>query len=154
MLSKWEYSIWLPLDETLINHRLASSRRWYSFTYPGRMESRVSLGGKEGCTNIWISAKPGIELGTLWSECRDLTNCTNHACSVQLWQQLNKICILSVSKFWILYGYGTLWNTKYYLFLFFDSNNLSVKAVFKQKKLTFLNFQLWIEFLKYFKSKF
>ena len=43
------------------------------------MESWVGLGGKEGCTNIRISAKPGIELGTLWSEGRDLTNCTNHA---------------------------------------------------------------------------
>ena len=43
------------------------------------MESWVSLGGKEGCINIRILAKPGIELGTLWSEGRDLTNCTNHA---------------------------------------------------------------------------
>ena len=43
------------------------------------MESWVSLGGKERCTNIRISAKPGIEPGTLWSEGRDLTNCANHA---------------------------------------------------------------------------
>ena len=33
------------------------------FTYPERMESCVSLGGKEDCTNIQISAEPGIELG-------------------------------------------------------------------------------------------
>ena len=37
------------------------------------MASWVSLGGKEGRTNIQISAEPGIELGTLWSESRDLT---------------------------------------------------------------------------------
>ena len=30
------------------------------------MESWVGLGGKEGRTNIQISAKPGIEQGTLW----------------------------------------------------------------------------------------
>ena len=29
--------------------------------------------------NIRISAKPGIEPGTLWLEGRDLTNCANHA---------------------------------------------------------------------------
>ena len=43
------------------------------------MESWVGLGGKEGRTNIRISAKPGIEPGTLWSKGRDLTNCANHA---------------------------------------------------------------------------
>ena len=35
------------MDGTLIHHRLALSRRWYSFTYPGRMESWVSLGEKK-----------------------------------------------------------------------------------------------------------
>ena len=44
--------VWLSLDETLIYRRLALSRRWYSFIYPGRMESWVSLGGKDGYTNI------------------------------------------------------------------------------------------------------
>ena len=44
----------------------------------GRVESWVGLGGK-GYTNIRISAKPGIEPVTLWSEGRDLTNYTNHA---------------------------------------------------------------------------
>ena len=67
-----------PLDGTLIHRRLASSRRCYSFTMPGRLESRVCLSGKGGCTNIQISAKPGIELGILWSEGRDLTYCSNH----------------------------------------------------------------------------
>ena len=43
------------------------------------MESWVGLGRNEGCTNIRISAKPGIKLGTLWLEGRDLTNCANHA---------------------------------------------------------------------------
>ena len=43
------------------------------------MESRVGLGRKEGCTNFRISAKPGIEQGTLRLEGRDLTNCANHA---------------------------------------------------------------------------
>mgnify|MGYP001794492176 CR=1 FL=1 len=40
------------------------------------MESWVSLGGKESRTNQF---KYWIELGTLWSEDRDLTNCANHA---------------------------------------------------------------------------
>ena len=71
-------SLWLSLDEILIHRRLAiTSRRWYSFIYPRRMESWVSLGGKEGRINIQILAEPGIELGTLWSEGRDLTNCTS-----------------------------------------------------------------------------
>ena len=33
----------------------------YLFTYLERMESWVSLGGKEAWTNVKISAKPGIE---------------------------------------------------------------------------------------------
>ena len=43
------------------------------------MERWVSLGVKEGRTNIQISAEPGIELGTLWSEGIALTNCAKHA---------------------------------------------------------------------------
>ena len=39
---------------------------------------RVSLGGKDGRTHIQMSAELGIELGTLWLEGRDLTNCSNH----------------------------------------------------------------------------
>ena len=60
-----------PLDRTLI-HRNLAPRRLYSFTNPGRLKSWVSLGGKNGHTNIQISEKPGIELGTLWMEGRDL----------------------------------------------------------------------------------
>ena len=41
------------------------------------MESWVSLGGKEGRTNIRISAKPGIEPVALRLEGRDLTNCAH-----------------------------------------------------------------------------
>ena len=41
-------SLWLLLDGTLIHRRLAPTRHWYSFTYPGRMESWVNLGGKNG----------------------------------------------------------------------------------------------------------
>ena len=67
-------------DGTLIHRRLPPSRSWYSFTYPGRIESWVSLGGKEGRTNIQIMAELRIQMGTLWSENRYLTNCTNHAC--------------------------------------------------------------------------
>ena len=70
VLSGWE-SLTPPGRDTS-HRRLAPSRRWYSFTYPERMESWVGLGGKEGCTNIRISAKPGIELGTLCWEGRDL----------------------------------------------------------------------------------
>ena len=77
VLSGWEF-LTSPGWDT--NHRrLAPSRRWYSFTYLVRMESWVGLGGKEGCTNFRILAKPGIEPGTLWSKGRDLTNCANHA---------------------------------------------------------------------------
>ena len=55
--------VWLLLDGTLMHRWLAPSRRWYSFTYPGRMESWVSLGGKEGRINIRISARPGLNWG-------------------------------------------------------------------------------------------
>ena len=37
--------------------RLAPSRCWYLFTYPGGMENWVSLGRKEGHTKIQISAE-------------------------------------------------------------------------------------------------
>ena len=76
LLCEKDERLWLPLDGTLIHRRLAPSRRWYSFTDPRKLESWVSLGGKEGRTNIRISAKPSIEPGTLWLEGRDLTNCT------------------------------------------------------------------------------
>ena len=45
--------------------RLAPSRCWYLFTYPARTESWVSLSGKEGHTNIQISAEPGSN----WEPC-------------------------------------------------------------------------------------
>ena len=85
-----------PLDWTLIHHKLAPSRFWhiYLFTYPGRMEKWVSLGEKEGRTNIQISAEPGIELGSLWSEGRDLTNCANNA------RALSYIQIFRFHQFW------------------------------------------------------
>ena len=71
-------TVWLPLDGTLIHCWLALSKCGYSCTYPGKMESCVSLGRKEGCTNIRISAKPNMnQVPRL--ECRDLTNCANHA---------------------------------------------------------------------------
>ena len=64
--------VWLPL-----NGRLAPDKCLCSCTYPGRMKSRVTFGGKESRTNIQISAEPGIKTGTLRLEGRDLTNCTN-----------------------------------------------------------------------------
>ena len=71
VLSGWESLT--PPGWTLIYRRLAPSRRWYSFTYPGRMESWVSLGVIEGRTNIQIS----------WSEGRNFTNS-----SQELWGAL------------------------------------------------------------------
>ena len=49
--------VWFPLDGTLIHHRVAPSRYWYSFTYPRWMENWVSLGEKK--------VDRGIELETL-----------------------------------------------------------------------------------------
>ena len=43
------------------------------------MESQVYLGGKEGHTNVQISAEPGIELGTLWMNGSGLSDCANHS---------------------------------------------------------------------------
>ena len=65
-------SLSLPLDGTLIHHRLAPSRRWYSFTYPGRTAELVKAEKKD--TQIfksWQSRDP--ELGAFGSESRDLT---------------------------------------------------------------------------------
>ena len=45
------------------NPRLAPRRCRYSFTYPGRMENWVGLGGKESRTNIRILAEPGSNWG-------------------------------------------------------------------------------------------
>ena len=54
------------LAGTLILRRLAPSRCWYSFTYPGRMDSWVSLGGKESRTNQF---KPWKSRGSNWGPC-------------------------------------------------------------------------------------
>ena len=55
--SRWESDS--SPDRKLIHRRLDPIKCWYSFTNPGRIESGVGLGGKKGCTNIRISAKPG-----------------------------------------------------------------------------------------------
>ena len=69
VISGWEF--WHSLDGKLIHRRLAISRSWYSFTYPGRMENWVTLGGKEGHTNIQISAESVMKVWSLWSELAD-----------------------------------------------------------------------------------
>ena len=62
------------------------------------MESRVSLGGKEGRRNASISTESGIESGTLlWLEGRDLTNCANHIL-IKSFQWI----LLSTAKDWKL----------------------------------------------------
>ena len=66
----WE--VWLTLDGTLIHRRLTPSRHWYSFTYLGR-KSCVSLGQKKRSHKDSNLGRVRIELGTLWSESRDLT---------------------------------------------------------------------------------
>ena len=66
--------ILLLLDGTLIHRRLAPSRRWYSFTYPGRMESWVSLGGKDTQTSIQLSAEPGSNWGPCGRKAEILLN--------------------------------------------------------------------------------
>ena len=45
------------------------------------MERSINFGGKEVHIKIRISEEPGIELGSLWSEGRDLTMASgaNHA---------------------------------------------------------------------------
>ena len=50
----------------LIHHRLAPSGHWYSFTYPGRMESWVILDGKKSRTNQF---KPWQSQGLNWGPC-------------------------------------------------------------------------------------
>ena len=87
------------MGHALIHHRSAASRRWYSFTYPARIESWVSLGRKEGPINIWVSANPRIELGTLWLEGRDLTNCANHANPMMWLYWMMKLDCKTVSSF-------------------------------------------------------
>ena len=58
-------SLWLPLDGTPTHGRLDPSRRWYSSTSPGRIESWVSLGGKEGLTNQFNSWQSRDRTGDL-----------------------------------------------------------------------------------------
>ena len=59
----WDERLSLSLDGTLVPCRLGPSRSWYSFTYLGRMKSRIILCRKEGHTNIRISAKRGSNWG-------------------------------------------------------------------------------------------
>ena len=76
---KWIWvfdSTWTGLK--VIHRRLAPSRHWYSFTYPTRMESWVSLGKKE----VAQIFKSRLFQGSNWgpcgpSGCIDLTNCSN-----------------------------------------------------------------------------
>ena len=63
LLCKADDSLWLPLDGALIHRTLAPSKCWYPFTYPGRMESWVSLGGIKFHTNTQISVEPGSNWG-------------------------------------------------------------------------------------------
>ena len=58
-------SLRLPLNGTLIHRRLAPSRCWYSFTYPGRMETWVGLGGKEGHSDFLKSRQIRDRTGDL-----------------------------------------------------------------------------------------
>ena len=80
-------NLWLPLDGTLIYRRLASREELPADTGTHLPSSKgwkaVSLGRKEGHTNIQISSEPGIELGTLCSGGRVLTNCANNT---HLWR--------------------------------------------------------------------
>ena len=126
-------SLWLPLDGTLIHRRLALNRHWYSFTNPRRMESWVGLGGKEGCTNIRISAKPGIEPGTLWSEGRDLTNCTNHFRNNQI---KNDFINLMTSDFTCSNFYGE----QHLLLKSLHYSGLSINASYQQYSQLFEHF--------------
>ena len=57
------------------HRRLAPSRSWDSLTYPGRMESWVSLSGKEDRTNIQISEELGSNWGPLSRKAEILQLC-------------------------------------------------------------------------------
>ena len=78
------------------------------------MESWASLGGKK-VTQIFKSRQSGVELETLWSEGRDLTNCANHARLGS--QRLNFDNLTGLSK------PTGLQCGKYLMLLFLDSLN-------------------------------
>ena len=95
---RWE-SLTPPERDT--NPSQVSSQQVLVLIYlPWKDENWVSLGRKEGRTNIQVSAKPGIQLGTLWLEGRDLTNCANHAHLVVHATQLNSLTWIWCSWHW------------------------------------------------------
>ena len=105
LLCQADEGLWLPLvSGTLIHHRLAPSRCWYSWRMMGNwviralveevtqrfkseadtlfnnlrwMENWVSF-GRKGHTKVQILAELGIESVILWLEGRNLYNCANH----------------------------------------------------------------------------
>ena len=77
MLSGWEYLT--PPGWDTSPSQVSSQQMLVTIYSSGRKESWVCLCGKEGRTNIRISAVPGIELGTLWLESRDLSNFVNYS---------------------------------------------------------------------------
>mgnify|MGYP001795693070 CR=1 FL=1 len=74
---KWMRYFDSSLDGTLIHCRLASSRCWYSFIYPGMMESWVSL-GRKGCTNVSNLRRAVNRPGSLWSKGRERSYQLHH----------------------------------------------------------------------------
>ena len=63
------------------NPSQVSSQQTLVLIYLPRKDGKLSwLRWKRRLHKYSNLAKPGIELGTLWSEGRDLTNCANHTC--------------------------------------------------------------------------
>ena len=78
VLSGWE-SLTPPGWDT--NPSQVSSQQMMVLIYLPWKDGKLSWLRRERKSHksVQTSAKPGIELGTLWSKGRDLTNCANHA---------------------------------------------------------------------------
>ena len=89
------------------------------------MESWVGLGRKD-YSNLGTAR---IELGTLWSEGRDLTNCTNHARpliaykDINFWYILLQYCVFMIlyivlNLYWVNPSSSTNYYKNYYCIIF------------------------------------
>ena len=83
------------------NASLTLARLWTTQSW--RDESCVSLGGKEGPTNIHISAKPGIEPGTLWLEAEILPTARSRA------RWFSKLTVLFLYLLFFMFYFPSTW---------------------------------------------
>ena len=85
-----------PFFTQSIPHYFCTDKK-KGLSFSSQVAHGAGLRWKEGCTNIWISAKPGIKLGILLLEGRNFTNCANHAAQNKQFLLTKWVCLKASS---------------------------------------------------------